>query len=52
MEWSEPWLISLLAFHVLTAVTILLVRRHTYIQAAILAVLGMSRLPALILMVE
>lgn len=51
VDWSEPWLLSLLAFHVLTAITILLARHHTYIQAAILAVLGLSRLhvPALII---
>lgn len=49
VDWSEPWLLSLLAFHVLTAITILLVRHHTYIQAAILAVLGLSRLHAPVL---
>ena len=41
MDWSEPWLLSLVAFHVLTAITILLVRHHTYVQAAILALLGL-----------
>ncbi len=40
VDWSEPWLLCLLGFHIGTFVGILLVRKYMYVQAAILGVLG------------
>jgi len=40
VDWTETWLLVLLAFHVVTLVTILLLRRQVYVQAMLLAVLG------------
>lgn len=41
VDWTEPWLLCLLGFHLSTFVGIVLLREHMYAQAAILAVLGM-----------
>ncbi len=40
VDWTEPWLLCLLGFHLTTFLGIVLLRKHMYGQAAILAVLG------------
>lgn len=41
VDWrEEPWLLCLLACHVLTTTAILLLHKHPYLQAPILATLG------------
>ncbi|XP_064393388.1 transmembrane protein 18-like [Halichondria panicea] len=40
VDWTEPWLLCLLGFHVCTFLAIILLRRHIYGQASILAILG------------
>ena len=43
VDWTEPWLLGLLGFHITTAVAVVLLRKHHYAQACILAVLGRRR---------
>lgn len=40
VEWSEPWIVGVLCFHVSTFLLILLTRRWVYAQAALLLALG------------
>jgi len=43
VDWTEPWLLGLLGFHITTAVAVVLLRNHHYAQACILALLGRRR---------
>ncbi|KAL5466849.1 hypothetical protein EMCRGX_G031000 [Ephydatia muelleri] len=40
VDWTEPWLLALMGFHTAVFVLIILSRRHQFVQATLLALLG------------
>jgi hypothetical protein len=46
IDWTEPWLMGLVIFHVVTFCLILMLRQHEYIQAGIFVTIGLLALSA------
>lgn len=40
VNWTEPWLLALMGFHTAVFTLILVSRRHQFVQAVLLALLG------------